>query len=100
MSKITQGISSNIETLTEDMNTLFTATADVAEETVAAARHRLSAALKSGKIAYGNLQDKAIRTAGETDAAVHNYPYHVIGIAFAAGALIGFLVTHCSKSDK
>jgi ElaB/YqjD/DUF883 family membrane-anchored ribosome-binding protein len=100
MNKHAKIISKDMAAIAEDAHTLLTATAGIAEETVVDARRRLLAALENGKAAYSHLQEKAVESAKVADKAVHDYPYHAIGIAFGLGALIGFLVTGCKNSDK
>ena len=92
MSKQTQAISNDMGQLAEDARALIAATADVAGEKVSEVRKRLAAALESGKEIYGRVREKAVEGVKATDEAVHEHPYQVIGIAFAVGAFIGYLV--------
>lgn len=97
MSKHLHAVNNDVSTLAEDARALITATADVAGEKVSEARQRLAAALESGKEIYGRVTDKAVEGAKAADQAVHEHPYHAIGIALGAGALIGFLLARrCS----
>lgn len=64
----------------------------MAGEKVGEARKRLAAALESGKEIYGRVQAKAVDCAKATDEALHEHPYHGMGIALGIGALIGCLV--------
>ena len=101
MSKHTQAISNDIGRLADDARALMVATADVAGEKVAEARKRLAGALESGKEIYGRVRDKAVEGAKTADEAVHEHPYQAIGIAFGAGALLGYLVSRrcCRNGD-
>ena len=92
MNEETRATSNDMGTLAEDARALMAATADVAGEKVSEARKRLAAALERGKEVYGRVREKAIAGAKATDEAVHDHPYQAIGIALAAGALIGYLV--------
>jgi len=56
------------------------------------AKARLAVSLESAKAAYGSLQERAKHTAEAADQAVHNHPYTSIGIALAAGVVLGVLV--------
>jgi ElaB/YqjD/DUF883 family membrane-anchored ribosome-binding protein len=94
MKKYTQGISRDLNEFANDVHALLSATADVAEDAVVEARKRLSAALESGKDAYGNLQEEVVDGAKAADKIVRDYPYHAIGIAFCIGALVSLLLTH------
>jgi ElaB/YqjD/DUF883 family membrane-anchored ribosome-binding protein len=66
-------------------------TANDVGEKAAAVRAQLSSAIEAAKDAYEKLKDKAITGAKATDRAVREHPYPSLGIAFAAGLLIGFL---------
>jgi ElaB/YqjD/DUF883 family membrane-anchored ribosome-binding protein len=99
MNKQRQAIDNDLGTLAEDARALMTATADVAGEKVSEARRRLAAALENGKELYGRVRDKAVEGAKATDEAVHEHPYHAIGIALGVGALIGYLAARrCSRN--
>ena len=92
MNKHTKEESPDMSTLAEDARALMAATADVAGEKVSEARKRLAAALESGKVLYGRVRDKAVEGAKVADEAVHEHPYQAIGVAFAVGALAGYLI--------
>ena len=101
MNKQRQAIDNDLGTLAEDARALMTATADVAGEKVSEARRRLAAALENGKELYGRVRDKAVEGAKATDEAVHEHPYHAIGIALGVGALIGYLAARrCSRNGE
>ena len=93
MNKPTPTENSDMATLIEDARALLSATVNVAEEQVVAARKRLAEALDGAKDACGRLQEKALESARVADKVVHEHPYQAIGIAFGIGALLGFLVT-------
>ena len=92
MSKHTQAISNDIGRLADDARALMAATADVAGEQVSDARRRLAATLDSGKNIVGRAKAKAFEGARATNTAVHEHPYHSMGIALGVVALIGYLV--------
>jgi ElaB/YqjD/DUF883 family membrane-anchored ribosome-binding protein len=101
MNKETQAISNDLGTLAEDARALLAATADVAGEKVSDARQRVAAALDRGKELYGRVREKAVEGAKVADEAVHEHPYQAIGVAFGAGALIGYLISRrcCRNGD-
>ena len=100
MNKQTQTVSDAMGTLAEDARNLMAATADVAGEKVGDARKRLAAALERGKEIAGRIRERAIEGAKAADEAVHEHPYHVIGIALGVGALIGYLAARrCSRNE-
>ncbi len=80
------------ERIVEDAQALLAATAHIADETVVAARKRLATALDEGKDLLERVREKAIEGAKAADETVREHPYHAIGLALGAGALLGFLV--------
>ncbi len=80
------------DTYAEEARALLAATAEVTGEQVGEARKRLSAALESGKRIVGQVKDKVVEGAKATDHAVRQNPYIAIGVAVAAGALVGYLL--------
>ena len=95
MRREASAVTHSLEALTEDAKALLVATADVAEEKVVQARKRLSAALEKGRGAIDYVQEKAVESAKATDGMIREHPYHAMGVAFGAGAVLGFLVTPC-----
>jgi ElaB/YqjD/DUF883 family membrane-anchored ribosome-binding protein len=83
----------DLGTLAEDAKALLSATADVAEDKVVAARERVSAALERGREAWDTVQERAVKSAKAADKTIRSHPYQAIGIAFGVGALVGFLLT-------
>ena len=82
----------DLQSLPEEAKALLTATADVVEEKVIEARHRLSAALERGKEAWSTVQAKAVESARATDETIRKNPYQSIGVALGVGALLGLLL--------
>ena len=100
MNKQMEEVSNDVGTLAEHARVLMAATADVAGEKVAEARKRLGAVLESGKEFYGRVRDKAVEGAKSADETVRDHPYSAIGLAFGAGAVVGFLLKrHNGKGD-
>jgi ElaB/YqjD/DUF883 family membrane-anchored ribosome-binding protein len=93
MKKQMQEVDRDVDTLAENARALMAATADVAGEKVAEARKQLGAVLESGKEFYGRVRDKAVEGAKSADEALRDHPYSAIGLAFGAGAIVGFLLT-------
>jgi len=83
----------DVESLADDAKALLAATGHLAEEKVVEARKRLTAALARGKEAWEHIQNRAVAGATATDHAIHEHPYHAIGLAFGVGTLLGFLLT-------
>lgn len=88
---------SDLGSLAEDARALLTATAEVAEDKVVAARARLSDALERGREVWGTVQQRAVAGAKATDKVIRSNPYQSIGIAFGVGALVGFLLARRNK---
>lgn len=80
-----------INNITDDASALLSATADVAEEKVIEARNRLKTALDSARDTYVVVQKKAMDNVKTADKTIRANPYYAIGIAFGAGALLGYL---------
>jgi ElaB/YqjD/DUF883 family membrane-anchored ribosome-binding protein len=101
MNKHTQALSEDVGQLAEDARAFMATTADVAGGKVGEARKRLAAALESGQEMYARVREKAVAGVKTGDAAVHEHPYQVIGLAFGVGALIGYLAArrHCRSDD-
>jgi len=101
MSTLTRTISHDLGTLADDARALMAATADVAGNQVSEARRRLEASLDSGKNILGRAKAKAFEGARATNAAVHQHPYHTIGIALGVMALIGYLAARrCFRNGR
>ena len=85
----------DIKTVIADGEDLLKAAADVSGEGFAAARAKFEEKLGSARAHLaGAVQpavDKAGRTAAAADGYVHDNPWTVIGVAAAAGILIGVL---------
>jgi ElaB/YqjD/DUF883 family membrane-anchored ribosome-binding protein len=77
----------------EDAQALLSATAHVAEEKVAEARKRLTAAIEKGKETWENVQEKAVAGAKATDQVIREHPYRALGVALGVGALVGYLLS-------
>jgi ElaB/YqjD/DUF883 family membrane-anchored ribosome-binding protein len=92
MNKHIQAVSDDVGRLALDARALMDATADVAEQKVIEARKPLATAVDGGKKLFGRVRDKAVERVRAADQTVHENPYHIFGIAFAVGALIGFLL--------
>jgi ElaB/YqjD/DUF883 family membrane-anchored ribosome-binding protein len=58
-------------------------------------RAKLEAATEKAKEVCRRLQEQTVAAAKATDQAVHEHPYHAIGIAFGLGLLVGVLATQC-----
>lgn len=85
--------------LIEDARALVDATGDVAGEKIREARQRLAEALECGRVAYGEMRDKAVQQADAANVVVHAHPYQAIGIAFGVGAILGFIGAHRSSGN-
>ncbi len=91
MSPETQKLVSDLKTVAHDAEDLVKATAGDVGEKAREARSRLMDALESAKESAKTLQEKAVAGAKATDQAIRTHPYPALGIAFAAGLLIGVL---------
>ncbi len=88
-------MASDIKTVIADGDDLLKAAAHVSGAGFAVAREKFDDTLSSVKARWEDVSqpavDKARRTAAAANGYVHGNPWTMIGIAAAAGALIGFL---------
>ena len=82
----------DLKQLMEDTRALLAATADVAGDRLAEARKRLATALESGKEAFAEMKECAVKKAKSADVAVREHPYQAALVALGIGALVGYLV--------
>lgn len=85
----------DMKTIIADSEDLLKAMGTVSNESFAGAKAKFEQKLRNAKTALAEASqpmfDRARETATVTDKYVHNNPWTVIGLAAAAGALIGFL---------
>jgi ElaB/YqjD/DUF883 family membrane-anchored ribosome-binding protein len=79
--------------LVEGARGLLKATAEIADEKVAAARKRLGDELEASREVYENLQDRVMKGVKIIDKSVHNHPYEVIAAALGAAVLVSLLLS-------
>ena len=86
----------DLKLVVADAEELLRATASQAGEKVAAARERIQASLASAKVKLSEaeraLLEKTKQAAKATDEYVHDNPWNAIGIAAAAGFVLGILI--------
>ena len=79
-----------------DAEDLLKATAGAAGERIGAARARAEETLKAARARLAGLDDAVIARAKDaakaTDEYVHEHPWGAVGIAAAAGLLLGVLI--------
>jgi len=80
------------EKIVEDARVLLAATANIAEEKVAAARKRLAAALGQGENLLSRVRKQAWESARAADETIQEHPYPAIAVGLAVGVILGFLV--------
>jgi ElaB/YqjD/DUF883 family membrane-anchored ribosome-binding protein len=87
----------DLKVVVADAEELLRATASQAGEKVSAARERIQASLATAKVkltdAERALVDKTKDAAKATDEYVHENPWHAVGIAAAAGLVLGVLIS-------
>jgi len=92
MSKHKNGVQETAGILVDDTRALLAATAECAEDTVIAARERVSDVLDKAKGTYMAVQKSAVRGAKAADKAIRAKPYQALGIALGVGMIVGFLI--------
>lgn len=87
----------DLKVVVADAEELLRATASQAGEKVSAARERIQASLATAKVklleAERVLVDKTKQAARATDDYVHENPWQAVGIAAAAGLVLGILIS-------
>ena len=87
----------DLKVVVADAEELLRATASQAGEKVSAARERIQASLATAKVklidAERVLLDKTKQAARATDQYVHENPWQAVGIAAAAGLVLGILIS-------
>jgi len=80
-----------------DAEVLLRATASQAGEKISAAREKVQDSLDRAKAGLENIEEVVIDTgkqaARATDEYVHDHPWRAVGIAAAAGLVIGLLIS-------
>jgi len=71
---------------------LIKATSGEVSDKVREARTRLTGALETARVTADRCKERAIAGAQATDKLIRENPYQTMGIALAAGLLVGVLV--------
>ena len=91
-----QQVLTDLKAVVADTEELLKATAGAVDERAAAARARVAESLRSAKHKIEELDsemlDRVKTAAKATDEYVHEHPWGAVGIAAAAGLLVGVLV--------
>lgn len=87
----------DLKIVVADAEELLRATASQAGEKVGVARERIQASLASARVklveAERALADRTRQAAKVADEYVHEYPWQAVGIAAAAGLVLGVLIS-------
>jgi ElaB/YqjD/DUF883 family membrane-anchored ribosome-binding protein len=91
-----QQMLADLKAVVADSEELLKATAGAADERAAAARARISESLRAAKAKIDEIDaemlDRIKDAAKATDDYVHEHPWHAVGIAAAAGLLLGVVI--------
>ena len=91
-----QQVLTDLKAVVADTEELLKATAGTADERASAARARVAESLRAAKTKIEELDSEMIdrvKTAAKaTDEYVHEHPWGAVGIAAAAGLLVGVLI--------
>jgi ElaB/YqjD/DUF883 family membrane-anchored ribosome-binding protein len=86
----------DLKVLIADSEELLRASAGQAGEKIAAARERVQASLATAKVKLADAEravvEKTKKAAKATDEFVHENPWKAVGIAAAAGVVLGLLI--------
>ena len=97
-SRSTHAVQHDMSQLAENAAALVSATADVAGDQVAEARHRLSAVLDRAKDLYGLARDKALDGGHAADEAARDHLYATLAMGVGAGLLAGYLFARSCRA--
>lgn len=90
-----EGLAHNLRHLVDEADQFLKAAAQTGDETFDGVRQQFVEQVRQMRAQLDELEDsamhKARHAARSADHAVHSHPYSAIGIAAAAGLLIGFL---------
>jgi ElaB/YqjD/DUF883 family membrane-anchored ribosome-binding protein len=82
----------NLKTIVSDGEKLLKAAANASGEGFTAARAKFAEKVMSAKAGLADASQPVVDGAGRANDYVHGSPWAAIGVAAAAGILIGFLV--------
>jgi ElaB/YqjD/DUF883 family membrane-anchored ribosome-binding protein len=92
---IKEGLAANLRHLVDEADEFLKAAAHGGDKKFDAVRDQFADQLRQMRAQVDDLEDSAIRKARRAartaDRTLHNHPYSAIGIAAAAGLLIGLL---------
>ena len=90
-----QAVSHNLRHMVDEIDTFLKSAADTGDQRFNAVRDRLSMQVREMRDQLDELNQATIarvkRAAQQADQTVHAHPYGAMGLAAAAGLLIGFL---------
>ena len=86
-------LASDFKTVLNDAEAMLKATAGELGDKAREARARLATSLQSARAGMHRLEEKAMAGAKATDKMIREHPYQSIGVSFAAGLLLGVLVS-------
>jgi len=93
----------DFRTMITDGEELLKAAATVSDEGFKAARRKFEERLSSAKATLTDASQTAFETTGKAAAVADDYvsgnPWTAVGVAIAAGALMGFLATRLRGND-
>jgi ElaB/YqjD/DUF883 family membrane-anchored ribosome-binding protein len=85
-----------VQNLLADVEDLLGRITNINDADIAAVRERVTDSIDKArdslKSGVGKIQDRAVSAAGAADAYAHDNPWPLIGIAAAAGVVVGMLV--------
>ncbi len=82
----------DVRVVVQDAEDLIKATAGDIEEKTRAARARLAGALVVAKDSLKHAEESAAESVDAADRWIRGYPYRSIGLALAAGIVLGVLI--------
>ncbi len=87
-----ENLSRDFQNMLRNAKDLIEATSGEMDQKTRQARQKLEESLKSAQAAYEVIQEQVKEQAKCADKLVHEKPYHAMGVTFAVGLLMGWLV--------
>lgn len=87
----TDQLTSDLKAVVRDAEDILEAIGDQATGKAAETKARVKEAIKQAKRTCEELEERALGSAKAADRVIRDHPYETVGIALAAGLIIGIL---------
>lgn len=87
-----ESLSRDFQNMLKNAQSLIEATSGEVDQKTRQARQKLEESLKAAQQAYESLEGRVKEHAESADKLVRAKPYHAMGVTFAVGLLLGWIV--------